>query len=690
MPAVTVVVPTLNEAGNLEPLVTRLAAAFGPRADWEVLLVDDDSKDDTPAVAERLARSHPVRLVVRKGERGLATAVMKGIAESASPVVVVMDADLSHPPEVAPRLAAAVEGGADLAIGSRYVEGGGTEGWSKVRLLMSRTATLLARGLTSASDPMAGYFCLRRSLLDGVAMRVRGFKILLEILARARPAKVVEIPIHFGNRLAGESKLGAGVTVDYLRQLAQLYAARPAVQVLAMIFAVTGLRGVASALLEPTSIEAYHWLYGKHPAAGYYDHPGMIGWLSWLSTSLFGDSPLGLRMLTLLGGGLGAWWIFLAGRRWAGEREGRLAAMLFLLLPMTFAFGAAATPDAPVLLFSAGTIWALAHAVKGGRGAWWLLAGLALGLALDSKYHAAFLGVGAFAWLAATVEGRRHLATPWPWLGALAALAAFSPTLAWNAQNGWQSLAYQGVERFREAKGFRPMEPVDFWKDQLLLGTPVVALLMWGAGLKALWKRDHPDRLLAALCVPLLVFFFGLAFFRSVRGHWTAPAYAAGVLLVACSALRSTWGRRLVVGTVGILGIGYLVAVPVIVSKAPPGWLTLASWVDSGKPSFVLARDYHDAAQLAYHLRPLPVCDFTAVGNPAKSFRNWWDGRALAGKDAIVVYEKKDWPSRSELLKACFAQLDDPIEVRVPRFGGREEVYLLVRARKYQPIPSTR
>src|SRR5262245_61880117 len=117
MPAVTVIIPTLNEAGNIEPLVDRLAAAFGTRDDWEILFVDDDSSDGTGTRIRRAAVRHPVQLIVREGERGLASAVLKGIASTNAPVVVVMDADLSHPPEVAPRLVKAVEGGADVAIG---------------------------------------------------------------------------------------------------------------------------------------------------------------------------------------------------------------------------------------------------------------------------------------------------------------------------------------------------------------------------------------------------------------------------------------------------------------------------------------------------------------------------------------------------------------------------------------------
>jgi hypothetical protein len=368
----------------VRPLVERLAAAFGERRDWEVLFVDDDSKDGTAAAVEALAPRFPARVIVRQGERGLASAVVRGIESAAAPVVVVMDADLQHPPETAPRLARAVEEGADVAIGSRYVAGGGTPGWSRLRRLMSGFAGSLARGLTTARDPMSGFFALKPRVLDGVTLRVRGFKILLEILARARPERVVEVPIEFTPRLAGESKLGAGVTLDYLKQLARLYAVRPAAQVAGFVIAATLVKCVLACLSEPTNLEAYHWLYSRHLAAGYYDHPPMIGWWIAASTALFGDGRLGLRLVTILASGLTVGFTFLAARRLEDERTARLAALLVGLVPLTLLHGMLAAPDAPLLLFTAATLWAVVHALSGDRPAWWYAAGAFLGLALLS------------------------------------------------------------------------------------------------------------------------------------------------------------------------------------------------------------------------------------------------------------------------------------------------------------------
>jgi glycosyltransferase involved in cell wall biosynthesis len=692
MPAVTVIVPTLNEAGNIEPLVSRLATAFGPRGEWEVLFVDDDSKDGTAAEIQGLAGRCPVRLIVRKGERGLGSAVLRGMASTEAPTVVVMDADLSHPPEAAPKLADAVAGGADVAIGSRYVPGGGTEGWSRVRLFLSRGAALLARGLTSARDPGAGFFAMRRSLLDGAALKVEGFKILLEILAKLRPARVVEVPISFAPRHAGKSKVAAGTAIAYLRQLARLYAARPAAQVVAFIAFLFALKVVVGSLTELDSIEAYHWLYAQHPALGYYDHPGMIGWMIWLSTAIFGDSPLGVRLVPFLASSLAIWLVFLAGRRLYDEGAGRLAALLFGIAFGTLKFGSMATPDGPLLLFWVATIWAMAHALAGGRISWWLASGAFLGGAMLSKYTAIFLPVGVLLFMIFSREHAVWFRRKEPYFAALVALAVFSPTIIWNAQNEWQSFVYQGVGRVTDVRGFTTKYARQMAALQLWLLTPVAALWAWGSGFASLarWRsRSWPDRFVASIAMPILLFFMAVSLIRSVRGHWMLVGGATLFLLSAAVVTRGgRLGRWLHYGTIWLCLVGAAAAVAVVAAQDPEklhGWSKLARHVEAMKADFSVAQDYHIAAHLAHHLRPRPAVDFTSVGSGGKSFSNWWQGSDHAGRDAVIVWEKGAYPEGISNVRACFAELGPAVEVSVPRFGADPETFVLVRARSYRP-----
>lgn len=223
---VSIIVPTLNEADNLPLLVDRIAAAMAGTA-HEILVVDDDSRDATPAVCSHLATRYPLRLIVRTGATdGLGGAVLRGFAEARGHTFVVMDADLQHPPEVIPQLLAALDAGADFALGSRYTAGGSTEGrWGLVRKLNSWVATVLARPFAGRTrDPMSGFFALRRSTFDRARrLAPLGYKIGLELMCKCRVRNIVEVPIRFAARARGQSKLTLAEQFRYLEHLSRLY-----------------------------------------------------------------------------------------------------------------------------------------------------------------------------------------------------------------------------------------------------------------------------------------------------------------------------------------------------------------------------------------------------------------------------------------------------------------------------------
>ena len=199
----------------------RLAAALVAQ-DWELIIVDDGSPDGTADLAESYADVHPVRVVRRPGKAGLASAVLAGFAQARGDVLLVMDADLSHPPEAVPRLTMAIADGADLAVGSRYVTGGGTEDWPLRRRVVSRAACLLGNVLVPIRDCTSGFFAIRKSALDGVKLNPIGFKIGFEVMARAHYKKAVEVPYVFRDRELGKSKFGRREIGQYLVQLGQV------------------------------------------------------------------------------------------------------------------------------------------------------------------------------------------------------------------------------------------------------------------------------------------------------------------------------------------------------------------------------------------------------------------------------------------------------------------------------------
>src|SRR5919197_135045 len=191
---ISVIVPTYNEAGPLPLLVERLAAAMS--REWELVVVDDGSPDGTADIAEQLAPKRPVR-----------------------DVLVVMDADLSHPPEVVPDLVRALDDGADLAVGSRYVRGGKTMDWPLRRRIVSRVACYMGNALVPVRDATSGFFAIRRSAIDGVRLNAIGFKIGFEVIARSRAKKIVEVPYTFRDRELGKSKFGRREIGQYVVQL---------------------------------------------------------------------------------------------------------------------------------------------------------------------------------------------------------------------------------------------------------------------------------------------------------------------------------------------------------------------------------------------------------------------------------------------------------------------------------------
>ncbi len=259
-PAVSVVLPTFNEAESLPVIVPRIVAALRDAGiAGEVIVVDDNSPDGTAEVAERLALEYPVRVQKRTGERGLATAVLAGFAISEAPVCVVMDADGSHPVDALPAMVRMVEQDkADIVVGSRHVSGGGSRDWPVFSQLKSKLAAALSFGVTNMTDPTTGFMALRRSLLANLKLDPVGWKIVLEIVVKAAPVRVAEVPIIFTDRELGESKQSARVFLEYASHLTKLYAYRyPALAELVK-FCVVGVIGMLVDLTTVISLK--EWL----------------------------------------------------------------------------------------------------------------------------------------------------------------------------------------------------------------------------------------------------------------------------------------------------------------------------------------------------------------------------------------------------------------------------------------------
>lgn len=222
---ISIIIPTLNERESLEHLLPELHEATAQLGQCEVIIVDDGSTDGTVTfLRAHITHFHFAIKIIERQERGLATAVLRGFEEATGDLCVVMDADLSHPPAVILKLIAALIQGADLAVASRRVHGGGVEEWPVIRRMYSYFATWCAKPLArGVADPLSGFFALHKKMIEGKTFSPLGYKILLELLVKVNCGRIVEIPYIFRNRDVGKSKLNSRVALAYYAHLFWLY-----------------------------------------------------------------------------------------------------------------------------------------------------------------------------------------------------------------------------------------------------------------------------------------------------------------------------------------------------------------------------------------------------------------------------------------------------------------------------------
>ena len=304
---------------------------------------------------------------------------------------------------------------------------------------------------------------------------------------------------------------------------------------LVFIAALMGLRAIVAAHAPLAFDEAYYWRWSKALAAGYLDHPPLIAYVIRMGTTIFGDTPLGVRAVPL---------VLLIGATWAVWRSGALllrsdsagvtAALFFNLTLMSSTVGLAATPDSPAIAAAAFFVFSLAKVAETERPIWWAAAGAAGGFALLAKYTAPFLGAGALLWLCVSPRERRWLRSPWPYLGAGLALAMFAPVIVWNAAHTWISFAWQFARVVTH--GFSPRYLGDFVAGQVGLATPFIFILglVGVVGIvRTEAKRRLPVLLIVAMLAPATAYFLWHSTHSRVQGNW--PSFLYPVFCIAAA-----------------------------------------------------------------------------------------------------------------------------------------------------------
>jgi 4-amino-4-deoxy-L-arabinose transferase-like glycosyltransferase len=308
--------------------------------------------------------------------------------------------------------------------------------------------------------------------------------------------------------------------------------------------ALIAMRFVAAAILPLYhGDEPYYWLWSRHLALGYYDHPPAVAVLIRAGTALFGDTEFGVRFAGLALSVPMTFCVWRTGSLLLGGTENGARAALFFNLTLQVTIQTfVATPDAAALACSAAFIWALAEMTDSGNGRWWLAAGLFAGLGLLAKYTVACAGAGALVWLLLTKDGRAWLKTPWPWLGGTIAALLFAPNLTWNAANGWGTLAFQfgRVVTSDQHWWYLP----EFVAEQAILASPLIA----GLAVHGLWRatrsKDQKHLLIASLLWPSIIFFTIHALHDRVHRNWPDIIYPA-LAVAAAYAFHNRLGPRI-------------------------------------------------------------------------------------------------------------------------------------------------
>jgi dolichol-phosphate mannosyltransferase len=482
--------------------------------------------------------------------------------------------------------------------------------------------------------------------------------------------------------------------------------------VIAVLIVLTIAKLWFAAHAELLPEEAYYWTYLQHPALSYFDHPPMVAWVIGAGTWLWGDCELGVRFGTILLSLGSSFWLFVLARLWFGQTCAYWAVLLFNLLPIFVATGLVAFPDGPLVFFWLLTLFAVSKGL--GVGApkspahretratpYWLLAGMAFGGALLSKYTAIMLAASLGFFLFISCTHRQWLLRPQLWLAGVVALLAFSPVIVWNAQHEWASFLFQSTRRVAQ----RPEGLINvllFWLAQLaILGPIPLALLGLTAfrGVHRGWfKREEPWSFILAFFLPLFAVFVLASFKTEVHLNWTAPAFLSLILgaaaifhegidnklrLRACYWRAGAW----LVAAFGIAAIG--VATITMISGAPQawnyahvgGWRQLATVVNTAKAelermtgsrAFVLGADkYNTAAELGFYTgEPENHVNRLALGKTGLGFRYWTDLNQFEGRPAVAVLKSPDESILSDL-RAHFDRVDSPRRFDVPATGGR-------------------
>jgi len=466
-----------------------------------------------------------------------------------------------------------------------------------------------------------------------------------------------------------------------------------------MVTALVMLRLVGAAWTPLTFDEAYYWMWSKHLAGGYYDHPPMVAFVIRAGTAIAGDTEFGVRLVSILLALPMSLAVYqTAGILFGGRRVAATATILLNITLMAAVGTLIVTPDSPLLVASSFVLFFLAKVLESGRGAWWLAVGAAVGAALLSKYTALFFGPAILIWLAVVPKLRRWLLSPWPYLGGIVAFAIFSPVILWNADHHWVSFIKQ-IGRAR-IEDFRPAFIAELVPTQVAFATPLVFILGAMGFHAMIWRNAGAfaaRALVNSMFWTIVAYFVWHSLHARVEANWFAPVYPAFAIAAAVAGNLVAWdGQRKRLANFclrwaapsGILLFALLLVQAntgvltghrrdATVRSVGVGWREIAREIEAVRlrtgATCVLAPDYGTTGWLAFYL-PRGSC----VAQHTQRIR--WvnmpepDAKLLEGK---LLYVDDIPPGGRSYLKDWFARVENIGEVRRMRGPLLIETYWL-------------
>jgi 4-amino-4-deoxy-L-arabinose transferase-like glycosyltransferase len=500
------------------------------------------------------------------------------------------------------------------------------------------------------------------------------------------------------------------------------------------------VRLILGAIVPLFPDETYYWEWSRNLAFGYFDHPPVLAWLIRAGTMVFGDTSFGVRVLSIVAGSGCALAVAFMARSLGGDASARLAALLFTVIPLVAAGAVLATPDAPMLCAIAWALYAVLRALglparaqdedapaTGSQSTrWWLIAGVAMGFAMASKYTSVLIPVSVLAAFVAHAKLQNRFGQAGPYIAVAVAALVLAPVLAWNAMNDWVSFRFQLSHGLGAPRGGvlgalnRELELIG---GQIGLLSPILFYFVMRALRDALRFSEEGFRLILGLVAAIpLAFFMYSATRRSVEANWPALAWISAVVLLASDLPHSprmrAWLGRGIVLAAALSAIVYVhVIVPIIPLPAPRdqvakafGWPLVAATVERKRaqvrqrpgfetaPIFIGAERYQDASEVAFHLADHPrlfSLNLTGRANQYDLWQQFNDAAPLGAILILVLDDQDEEPRVIRKLSCCFNRIDESEGVTLMRRNSvvtRKRIWILLGKRdgwpaRDQPFP---